>query len=469
VRRTRIVATLGPASRDAETLPALLETGVDAVRLNAAHDVAATHAATAAAAREAAARLGRAVGVLVDLPGPKMRTGAVVDDEVELEPGRRLVLGPVEGPGNAERMATTVADLAAIATPGEEIFLADGAIVLTVTDVDGDDVGTEVLRGGALRSRKGMFLPGAEHRVPSFTAADAAALELAIGIGADFVGLSFVRSAADIRDVRSRLPREGARPQLVAKIETRAALGDLMAIVDAADAIMVARGDLGIQVELARVALLQKEIVQVCNNAGKPVITATQLLESMTRAPLPTRAEVTDVANAVLDGTDALMLSEETAVGAYPLQTVRTMADVAVAAEGWPRNRLTPAAAISGTDAVAWAVAHAAVAAAEDVGVAAILCPTRTGATPRRVSAFRPRVPVVAVAHDPAVRAGLALTWGVGCCTAAERDLENDPIDAATTAARAAGFVEPGRLVAVVAGAPGTGLGATDTVRVLRA
>jgi pyruvate kinase len=281
--------------------------------------------------------------------------------------------------------------------------------------------------------------------------------------------MSFVRSAEDVAAMRRRVREYPRPPQLVAKIETRAALGDLTAIVDGSDAVMVARGDLGIQVELARVALLQKEIIQVCNTTGTPVVTATQMLESMTDAPLPTRAEVADVANAVLDGTDALMLSEETAVGVYPVQTVATMARVALEAEAWPRSRPTPAAALGGADATGWAVAHAAIAAAEDLGVAAILSPTRTGATPRRLSAFRPRVPIVALSPSDSVLAGLGLTWGVVACTGRDSDDTDDVVDRAIDDARTAGAVQHGQLVAVVAGSPGSGAGTTDLVRIARA
>ena len=251
----------------------------------------------------------------------------------------------------------------------------------------------EVVRGGVLRSRKGMHVPRAEAHVEPFTEADAVALRMAIAIKADFIGLSFVRRPEDVEAVRARLPKRGHRPQLVAKIETAVALDHLPGIVGAADAVMVARGDLGIQVPgRGACPLIQKEIIRFCNMAGKPVITATQMLESMTRSPLPTRAEVNDVANAVLDGTDALMLSEETAVGEYPADTVRTMSDVAEAAEAWPHARTTPqgAAAALDDDRVAWAVAHASVQAAEDLGVAAIVCPTQSGTTARRVAAFRP-------------------------------------------------------------------------------
>ena len=470
MRRTKIVATVGPATSLPQSMRALLAAGADVVRLNAAHGTADVHAQHASLARETAAALGRAVGVLVDLPGPKMRTGPVVDEEIRLEAGRELTLTSAEVIGDAHRVSTTVPELARWVRPGDEIYLADGAIVLHVERVVERDVVCEVVRGGVLRSRKGMHVPRAEAHVESFTDADAAALRLAIAIKADFIGLSFVRRPEDVEGVRQRLPKRRNRPQLVAKIETAVALDHLPSIVGVADAVMVARGDLGIQVPAQRVPLIQKEIIRFCNLAGKPVITATQMLESMTRSPLPTRAEVNDVANAVLDGTDALMLSEETAVGEYPADTVRTMSDVAEAAEAWPRERTTPqgAAAAADDDRVAWAVAHASVQAAEDLGVAAIVCPTQSGTTARRVAAFRPAVPIAGISAQPDVLGRLCLVWGVRPLSASAVE-GDDGLRHAVKAARDCGLARKGDLIAVVSASPGKRAGATDTVRIVRA
>ncbi|MDQ1509166.1 MAG: pyruvate kinase [Actinomycetota bacterium] len=471
MRRTKIVATIGPATAEPAALKELLAAGVDVVRLNAAHGTPDVHAAVAGVARAAAASLDRVVGVLVDLPGPKLRTGPVANDEVELRMDSHFVLTAQAIEGDEHRVSTTVPQLAQWVRVGDEVFLADGAIVLCVEQIVGEDVECRVVRAGSLRSHKGMHVPRAEGHVEPFTAADAIALEMAVRVKADFVGLSFVRRPEDIDAVRARLPKRGARPHLVAKIETAVALEHLAGIVSIADAVMVARGDLGIQVPARRVPLIQKEIIRFCNMAGKPVITATQMLESMTRSPLPTRAEVNDVANAVIDGTDALMLSEETAIGLYPTDTVRTMAEVAEAAEGWPSGRPAPAgaAAANDDDRVAWAVAHAAVQAAEDLGVAAILCPTQSGTTARRVAAFRPSVPIAGISDQIDALGGLSLVWGV-------RPLAIDPaksgpaqIDAAVRAARDVGIVHTGELIAIVSAAQGKRAGSTDTVRVVRA
>jgi pyruvate kinase len=470
MRRTKIVATVGPATSTADTMQALLRAGADVVRLNASHGTPSEHTARAELARATAASLNQVVGVLVDLPGPKMRSGPVAGEEVELHAGRPFTLTAANVEGDGERVSTTMPALAPWVGPGDDVYLADGAIVLEVRAVAGPDVETEVVRGGLLRSRKGMHVPRAEAHVDPFTDRDAAALKMAISIKADFVGLSFIRRPEDCEAVRARLPKRGHRPALVAKIETAAALDHLPGIVQVADAVMVARGDLGIQVPARRVPLIQKEIIRFCNMSGKPVITATQMLESMTESPLPTRAEVNDVANAVLDGTDALMLSEETAVGLYPADTVRTMSEVAEAAEAWPRTRTTPegVGAAADDDVVAWAVAHAAVQAAEDLRVAAIVCPTQGGTTARRVAAFRPSVPIAGIATSPETLGRLSLAWGVRPIAMDAADDTDDQVRNAVRAARAAGLVEKNDLIAVVFAAPGKRAGATDTVRVVR-
>lgn len=470
MRRTKIVATIGPATAAAGPLRQLLEAGVDVVRLNAAHADMETHSNNVRRVRDLAQVLGRSIGILVDLPGPKIRSGVIANGEVELECGQEFVLsGSDDGAGDAHHVATTLPDLAQWMRKDDDVYLADGAIVLRVLASAGSDVRTEVVRGGTLRSRKGMHLPRAEAHVEPFTERDAQALEMAISAKVDFLGLSFVRRAEDVERVRAMLPKRGMRPALVPKIETAAAIDNLAGIVKAADAVMVARGDLGIQMPARSVPLLQKEIIRFCNLAGKPVITATQMLESMTRAPLPTRAEVNDVANAVLDGTDALMLSEETAIGLFPHQTVRMMSEVAESAETWPRQRVVPQAAGADGDRVAWAVAHAAVHAAEDLGVAAILCPTRSGETAHRVAAFRPTVPIAGISATSQVLGGLSLVWGVQPLVVAENLGANEQLRAAVAAARSAGLVREGDLVAFVFGSVGPRAGSTDSVRIVRA
>ncbi|MFZ4585154.1 MAG: pyruvate kinase [Acidimicrobiia bacterium] len=467
-RRTKIVATLGPASDSAEVIDGLVAAGVDVVRCNAAHGTVVTHGRAAELTRAAAARHGRIVGILVDLPGPKLRTGPVEDDVVYLDAGQTFTLVGHDIEGDELHVSTTIDSLADMVEPGTTVFLADGEIVLRAEAVRDRDVICTVLRGGALRSRKGMYVPGVEHRVAAFTDADAMAIDMALEIKADFIGLSFVRNAEDVERVRERLPKRGPSPSLVAKIETGASLDHLDEIARAADALMVARGDLGIQVDIARVPLIQKDLIGIANRTGTPVITATQVLTSMTRSPIPTRAEVTDVANAVLDGTDALMLSEETAVGSYPVLTVQTMAHIAATAEEWPRQHAMPQELLAADDSVSWAVAHATAEAATDLDVAAILCPTRTGATPRRVAAFRPRVPVIACSDREDTLARCTLLHGVYPVSIPFLEPGDVEIERCIDAAKAGGFVQRDEFVVVASANPGPRAGSTDALRVIR-
>jgi pyruvate kinase len=476
LRRTKIVATVGPATNGPRELRLLLEAGADVIRLNLAHADPETHRRVAATARAEAAAVNKEVGLLADLPGPKMRTGTIAGDELILERGQSFTLFGSETEGSPAGISTSVPDLALLVQEGEEIFLADGAIILRVTSVRGGNVHTEVVRRGLLRSRKGMHIPRAESKIQAFTADDDHSLDLAVELQVDFVGLSFVRTAADIQSLRRALAQKrangGRGPLLVAKIETRSAVEHLDEIVSEADAVMVARGDLGIQIPFRDVPLLQKEIIRACNRTGTPVITATQMLESMTHGPLPSRAEVNDVANAVLDGTDALMLSEETAIGHYPVETVQTMSEIAEAAEA-PRPT-TPASVEhdEGDDRVSWAMARAAVHAAEELRVAAILCPTRSGSTARRVAAFRPSMPVLGLGHRPETVRPLAVVWGVIPKTAPDLPDElsaDEAVPRSVEAARHMGLVRGGNLVAVVAGGPEPRTGSTDFVRIVSA
>jgi pyruvate kinase len=475
MRRTKIVATVGPKTADPKSMRRLLQAGADVVRINFAHGTEREHKDAVATAREQAASLGRSLGVLVDTPGPKMRTGPVEGDLVVLASGQTFSLTSGDVPGTRERVSTTVEDLGSVISVGDTIFLADGAIILRVKKISGGEVWTNVVRGGVLRSRKGMHLPGAERLVRAFTEEDEKALRVAVRLKVEWVGLSFVRDGDDIRRAKEALPKRGHRPMIVAKIETRSAVENLPEIIREADAVMVARGDLGIQLPLSEVPILQKRIIAACNRSGKPVITATQMLESMTRAPLPTRAEVADVANAVLDGTDALMLSEETAVGEFPAEAVTKMSEIAeegerARAEQTDRRSRPLKTEIYG-DPMSWATAHAAVQAATDLGVAAILCPTRSGSTPLRVAAFRPPMPIVALSEVAATRGALNLAWGV-------TSLELPPTPEGLTAegdverswqvARKAGLIRRGDHVAIVAGTPGHRVGRTDYVRLVK-
>ena len=476
IRRTKIITTLGPATRSPGVLGSLLRAGADVVRLNLAHAAPATHLEASEAVRKEADELDREIAILVDLPGPKMRTGSVAGGEVALEAGQDFILSSSDRVGDATGVGTTVEDLADLVEIGDDIFLADGAIILRVVGEKNGDIHTEVVRRGLLRSRKGMHVPRAESKIRSFTDDDREGINLALRCGADLIGLSFVRDAHDVERVRSALSANGdgleQRPLLVAKIETRAAIENLEAIVRAADAVMVARGDLGIQMPFQEIPLLQKKIIGMCNRRGTPVITATHMLESMTHGPLPSRAEVNDVANAVLDGTDALMLSEETAVGKYPVATVETMHDIARAAERQGEPHLGYEHREDSGDPVSWAIARAAVHAAEELNVAAIICPTRSGVTARHVASFRPRMPIIGAGGSSASVRPLALVWGVIPKVVASAPESQDPAEEvarAVDAARDSGFVRTGDLLAVVAAGPEPRTGSNDFVRIVSA
>lgn len=466
LRRTKIIATLGPASHDPAVLETLIAAGADVFRLNFAHSDRATHESAAHHVREIAAKNGRIVGLLADLPGPKIRTGSLAGGELSLEPDTRVQLGPPDE-GDQIAIPTSVA-ITELVSPGDEVFLADGQIVLEVIDVRNQTVHAQVIRGGVLLSGKGMHIPGAEMKLDAFSERDKAALETALDTGVDMIGISFVRSAEDIERVRRLIPSETSAPVLIAKIETRAGVENLQSIIGVADAIMVARGDLGIQLPLREVPALQKDIIKACNEAGTPVVTATQMLESMTHSPLPTRAEVSDIANAVVDGTDAVMLSEETAVGDYPFDAVKVMDDIVLEAE----RRKTPGARVNARgDSISWAVARAAVEAADELGVAAILCPTRSGATARIVAAFRPRMPVVALDHDIETLQSLTPVWGVlpfQVPFLQEEEVAAQGLDRALDAARRSGLAHAGDLVALVAGSSSHRAASTDVLRILK-
>jgi pyruvate kinase len=474
-RRTKIVATLGPACLGPDRLRGLIGAGADVVRINFAHGSPEDHRVALGYAREAAETVGRMIGAAADLPGPKMRTGPIAGGETELHDGSTVTMTTGDVEGNAERFSTTVEGLGSLVEPGEEIFLSDGAIAVRVLDVaNNGEVHARVERGGALKSRKGMHLPSSENKIEAFTSVDERALDAACDMGIDYVGLSFVRDAEDIERVRAHLRSRRANVQVVAKIETRSAIQNLDQIVSTADAVMVARGDLGVQLPLREVPFLQKRIISQCNRLGRPVITATEMLESMTENRLPTRAEVADVANAVLDGTDAVMLSGETAVGKHPVETVQAMHGIVGAADAQKTAYRAASQAMDESihDPVSWAIARAAVQAAEDLNVAVIVCPTRSGATAKRVSAFRPRMPILGLAHRPDAVGALALYWGVTPALfefLPEERLGDEGVKRAADAALTAGMARPGDLVAVVAGGPAPRAGSTDLVRIVRA
>jgi pyruvate kinase len=467
VERTKIVATLGPASGEREVLGAMIDAGVDVVRLNFSHGGRADHLARFALARQVAAQRDRNVAILMDLQGPKIRVGLVDEDGIRLEPGGdcTLLAGAEHAPPPA--IPVVYAQLAADVKQGDQILLDDGAIALRVRAAEGNRVRCDVLRGGVVHSRKGVNLPGVAVSAASLTDKDRADLATAIEAGADYVALSFVRRPDDVADAKQAIADLGGDVPVVAKLERPEALNCLDEILDAADAVMVARGDLGVELPVEKVPPLQKEIIARANSHGVPVITATQMLESMVASPRPTRAEASDVANAIFDGTDALMLSQETAVGSYPVEAVATMRRIAREAEATPQLAHPPPPAVGALDVTA-TVSKAAVQIAADLGARAIVAFSESGATARFISRFRPRVPILGLTPYEATRRRMALYWGVEAASPLDRGVELAAMIAQGDQRICdEGMATPGDLVVVVAGTPG-GRGATNRVLVHR-
>jgi len=415
-KKTKIVCTIGPASDQSAVLDELIAAGMDVARLNLAHGDFDYHGRVIANVRAAARVQGRRVAVLADLPGPKIRIGELAEDPVELEMGQPFVLAVGEGSGDRRGAYTSFDQLPSAVRAGSTIFLNDGLIQLEVDRIDGLRVCCTVRVGGTLRSHKGMNLPDADLGVGAFTARDRECLAFALDQDVDAISQSFVETAADVRAVRDAAMARGKRPLLVAKIERVQARAQIDAILEAADAIMVARGDLGVELPIEEIAIAQKELIRKANYVGKPVITATQMLESMVANRRPTRAEATDVANAILDGTDCVMLSEESAMGAYPIDAVRMLAKVAAATEPHVRLRrfrrerpMGPEQRIDNEELVARSVAEI----AHRVRPVGVVVPTETGATVRRICRYRLPVTVTAVSHYESTCQQLQFSYGV--------------------------------------------------------
>ncbi len=419
MRRAKIVATMGPASSDPSTLEKLIELGVDVARLNFSHGRHEDHAQVLDRLRAASRHLGKAVAVLQDLQGPKIRTGPLKAGKagVTVEPGAEIVI-TTEGEihGDAHLVSTTYPHLAEDVRPGDRLLVDDGLLEFRVLSTDGVRARCEVVEGGVLGEHKGINLPGVALRTEALTDKDRADLAFGISHGVDFVALSFVRTPADVASARAELERAGRIVPIVAKIEKPEALDNLDAILAAADGIMVARGDLGVEILPERVPLLQKEMCRKANALGKPVIIATQMLNSMIDHPRPTRAEASDVANAIWDGADAVMLSGETASGKHPLRAVQMMDRIVREAEGGMPPRATGFSRVTlveGRAPIPQVIAGAACEAATVSGAVAICCFTLRGETARLLAEFRPHVPIVAFSPDQAIRRRLALYWGV--------------------------------------------------------
>jgi pyruvate kinase len=464
-RRAKIVCTLGPATCSPDQIAALVAAGLDVARLNMSHGSQASHHAAYGNIRAAGDASGRSIGVLVDLQGPKIRLGRFASGPVTLVPGAEFTITGEDVPGGQAEVSTTYPGLAGDVRPGTQILVDDGRVVLDVTEVDGPRVRTKVVTGGQVSDHKGLNLPGVRVSVPALTSKDADDLRWALGLRADMIALSFVQGPEDAARARQIMEEMDAALPLIAKIEKPQAVAALPEIIEAFDGIMVARGDLGVEFALEQVPLVQKRAIALTRQAAKPVIVATQMLESMVSAPRPTRAEASDVANAVLDGADALMLSAETSVGSYPVDAVTTMAKIIVAAEDALPDRAAPAGQPASTG---WAIARAAAEVGSVVGAKALVAFTMTGETARRLARHRSPIPLLAFTTKPATRSQLALTWGAETFVVPEVAHTDDMVRQVEAALLDIGRCDKGDLVVIVAGSPPGTPGRTNALRVHR-
>jgi pyruvate kinase len=463
VRRTKIVATIGPACCTPELIGQLIESGMDGARLNMSHGTREDHATRARHVREAEAESGRAVALIADLQGPKIRVGEL-EEPVELVRGESVVIAGEDVARDGD-IPVSPAVLGTVLRVGNDVLIDDGHVRLKVTAVEQGRARCDVIVGGQVISHKGVNLPGVPLPIPSLTRKDLDDLNFALDIGVDFVALSFVRSGADVRALRTLIEAAGSAAYAIAKIEKGEAIASLDDILAESHAVMVARGDLGVEIGAADVPLLQKRIIQKSLERGKPVITATQMLESMIHSPEPTRAEASDVANAILDGTSAVMLSGETAMGEYPLEAVRIMDRIALAVEpSLDYRHEIPEAHEQPT--IGQAMSNAACDIAEALSASAIVVPTFSGSTASAVARLRPRRPIIGCTHHAYSLRHMALEWGVTPMAMPEASDVEDIWDRSLDAARRSGLVDPGDRVVITAGTAVNIPGSTNVIKV---
>ncbi|MFQ6394022.1 pyruvate kinase [Nocardia sp. KC 131] len=465
MRRTKIVCTLGPATATEERIRELVESGMDVARLNFSHGEHADHAENYKKVRAASDHLGRAVGILADLQGPKIRLGRFIEDRTVWATGEEIRITVDDIVGTHDRVSTTYKELANDAKPGDRLLVDDGKLGLTVTGVDGNDVICRVTEGGPVSNNKGVSLPGMDVSVPALSEKDIEDLEFALKLGVDFIALSFVRSPSDVELVHDIMDRVGRRVPVIGKLEKPEAIDNLEAIVLAFDAVMVARGDLGVELPLEQVPLVQKRAIQMARENAKPVIVATQMLESMIENSRPTRAEASDVANAVLDGADAVMLSGETSVGAYPIETVRTMARIVHAVET-ESTRVPPLTHVPRTKR--GVISYAARDIGERLNAKALVAFTQSGDTVRRLARLHTPLPLLAFTPLPEVRSQLSMTWGTETFIVPMVDTTDAMIHQVDVALLSMERYQKGDLVVIVAGSPPGTVGSTNLIHVHR-
>ena len=466
MRRTKIVCTIGPASDSKQVMAALLRAGMDVARLNFSHGTHQEHQLRIQRLRETAAELHKDLAIMLDTKGPEIRIGTFEEGKILLQAGDRFILTTRDVPGNQERVSISYKELPEDVQLRSRILLADGTIELCVEEVDDGDIICRVVNGGVLTDRKGVNVPGFSVRLPAITPQDIEDIQFGIRHGVDFIAASFVSQAGDVHGIRRILEDAGANVDIISKVERYDAVQNLDEIIRVSDGVMVARGDLGVELQPEEVPLVQKTMIEKCNRAGKPVITATQMLESMTANPRPTRAETSDVANAIFDGTDAIMLSAETAAGKYPVEAVQTMDRIALRTEEAVRVN----ASIRGKDRAAQrtvtdSISFATFQAAHDLGASAIITATTSGHTARMISKYRPGAPIIAVTPYEAVVRKLSLVWGVMPMQVESMENTDEMIETAVAGALTTQLVRPGDLVVITAGVP---LGITGTTNLLK-
>jgi pyruvate kinase len=463
-RNVKIVATLGPSSSDRATIRTLFETGVDVFRLNMSHGTQEDQRDRYELIREIEHELGRPIGVLADLQGPKIRCGVFADAPHELEVGQPFRFDLDETPGDATRVRLPHPEILGALTIGSTILVNDGKIRMKVTAAHGDAVDAEVMVGGPISDRKGVNLPDVVLPVAALSEKDRSDLEFACELGADWIALSFVQRAADIEEAKDLIK---GRALVMTKVEKPAAVKDFPSILAASDGIMVARGDLGVEMDLADLPKIQKSLIRDCRDVGKPVVVATQMLESMISSPVPTRAEISDVAGAIYEGADAVMLSAESAAGQFPVEAVATMVDVAMKVEADPQYRLgIDASRTTAKASVATAITAAAREVAEAVEVSAVCCFTHSGTTARLAARERPNAPIIALTPIMGTARALTMYWGLHCIIADEVTRFKLAVVSAARAAKALGIAEEGDRIAVTAGVPFGRPGTTNILRI---
>lgn len=466
--KTKILCTMGPSSREQETLKRMASAGMDAVRINTGHLDIEEMKKYIDLVEATSKSVGKRIGIMLDLQGPRLRIGSIQGSSVALKAGQDFTITTQQERGDEKRVSVSFAALSSVLKPGDPVLIDDGIIRLRVKEIVGTDILCEVLDGGTLLQGKGMNFPGVALGLPSFTDRDRKFLEAGLKHGGvDWVALSFVSDSEDVSSLRSIIEKLGCRVSIMAKIEKREAVQNIDEIIKTAEGVMVARGDLGVEMNIEEVPVVQKKLIRKALHAAKPVVTATQMLESMVTKPRPTRAEASDVANSILDGTDAVMLSAETAIGSYPVQTVETMARISARAEqAVDYNLLLRESAKWAHPGAADAIGFAACEIAANLKAKAIVTITRSGYTARLVARYRPHSPIIAVSPDPEIIDKLLLVWGVqGIVARISEDLKAT-VESVDEACKKAGLVRPGDVLVMTGGFPGDKLGTTNLIKV---